>query len=300
VYHYFCALGVLLAVSAAVMSAPDSSQTVRKSHRLESNIVYVTRGSVPVKLDLYLPTAESKTPRPAVMLFHGGAWTSGVKEEVGWIAAWLADQGYVVAAPSYRLAPEHKHPAQIEDCKRAVRWVRRNAKKYNIDPKRIAAMGFSAGAHLSAMLGVGKDLEYLAGDKNDVSAKVQAVIGVSGPYVLAPPPGQKAGAGLPDLSYWLGGTAAEKLKVYQEVSPAYHVTRYSPPSLLIAGNADMLTPPYLDAVMAAKLREKGVPVETILVKNAGHVLIPVPDKQIEPSLPEIQKKALDFLRKHLR
>ena len=299
-YHYVCALSILLAVSAAAFSAPDSPQPIGKTHRLVPGIIYVTRGLVQVKLDLYLPTTDSKKPRPAVMMFHGGAWTSGTREDVGWIASWLADQGYVVVAPSYRLAPAHRHPAQIEDCKRAVRWVRRNAKKHNIDPKRIAAMGFSAGAHLAAMLGVGKDLEYLAGDKNDVSAKVQAVIGVSGPYVLAPPPGQKAGAGLPDLSYWLGGTAAGKLKVYQEVSPAYHVTRYTPPFLLIAGNADMLTPPYLDAVMAAKLREKGVPVETILVKNAGHVLIPVPDKQIEPSLPEIQKKALDFLGKYLR
>ena len=105
-----------------------------------------------MKLDIAYP--EGKGPYPAIVCVHGGAWRFGKRQDMtGWIR-FFAGEGYVAATPSYRLLPDAKFQESIEDCKTAVRFLRANADKYQLDPERIGAVGFSAGAHLSMLLGV--------------------------------------------------------------------------------------------------------------------------------------------------
>src|SRR5207253_7695708 len=135
--------------------------------------------------DVYLPTVRVSGPSPVVMYVHGGGWTSGDKS---WVDGVLKEseftgRGYLVAAVNYRLAPQYRWPAQIEDVKCAVRYLRANAATYNIDPNRIGAWGTSAGGHLVALMGLaGPDagLEGKGGNP-DQSSRVQAVVDMFGP-----------------------------------------------------------------------------------------------------------------------
>src|SRR5262249_788519 len=115
------------------------------------DVEYVQRTSGPLKCDIYQPAGAG--PFPAVLAVHGGAWGMGNKRQRGVYAQKVGPDGFNTVSISYRLAPEHKFPAQIEDCKSAVRWMRKNANKYKIDPTRIGAVGYSAGGHLVALLG---------------------------------------------------------------------------------------------------------------------------------------------------
>jgi acetyl esterase/lipase len=135
-------------------------------------------------LDLYLP-AKSAEPVPLVIWIHGGGWESGSKE--AWPAIFLVDKGFAVASSNYQLSPEASFPAQIYDCKAAVRWLRANAKTYRIDPERFGSWGGSAGGHLAALLGTSsedKTLERPVGRHPKVSSRVQAVCDWFGPTDL--------------------------------------------------------------------------------------------------------------------
>lgn len=264
---------------------------------VQKDIVYRTVDGIPLHLDLYRADGPSRRPGPGLILIHGGSWRSGSKEQVAEIAEPLAKNGLVVASVNYRLAPDHEFPAQIEDVTAAVRWLRRNAAEYNIDPDRIGAVGFSAGAHLAVLLGVARDRQFLAGDVPDVPASVRAVISVSGPFDFT---GFEKDPDHTGLAYWLGGTWRQRPTAYRDASPLRQVTSKAPPMLLIAGTDDTLVPPENDVRLAAALKKSGVPVQTILVKNAGHVLTPTEGKTPEPSYPMVLLSVAEFLNRHLK
>lgn len=247
-------------------------------------------------LDIFRPK-DAKKPLPGIVMIHGGSWNSGSKEQVEEIARPVAQQGYVVASINYRLAPAHQWPAQIEDSKAAVRWLRRSAGKYGVDAAHIGAVGFSAGAQLAALLGTTTDAEYLDGDTPDVSSRVQAVIAVSGPFDFYR--WKEKDPDSPYLSYYLGGTFRQRPEAYRAASPVLHVTKDTPPFLLIDGAQDDLVLPENDDLMADALRKHGVEAEIIRVQNAGHVLKPLDGKQPDPPLPVILLKVAAFLQRNL-
>src|SRR5205823_333626 len=153
--------------------------------RDEPDVEFARPGGVALKADLALPN-EGKGPFPAVVCLHGGGWVSGDRKQMSKTIEVLARRGYVALAPDYRLAPAHRFPACVEDCKAAVRWLRANAGKYRIDPGRIGAVGLSAGGHLACLLGVttpGDGLEGTGGN-SDRSSAVQAVVSFAGPTDL--------------------------------------------------------------------------------------------------------------------
>src|SRR5207244_770671 len=127
------------------------------------DVVYTKAGGTELKLDVARP-AEGEGPFPVVVAIHGGAWRGGDKAGLRPALAEFARHGYVAVSPQYRFCPKETFPAQVHDVKAAVRWVKTNAKKYRIDPKRIGAMGFSAGGHLALMLGVTVPNDGRAGD----------------------------------------------------------------------------------------------------------------------------------------
>src|SRR5947208_436433 len=141
------------------------------------DVVYGKGGGQDLKLDLSRPShADGK--RPCILVFHGGGWAAGNKDQHDDVTWTLAERGYVSATVGYRFAPDHRFPAQVEDAKCAVRFLRAHADKYGIDSERIGAVGFSAGAHLSMMLGATRKEDGLEGNGGwpDQSSKVQAVV----------------------------------------------------------------------------------------------------------------------------
>src|SRR5206468_530267 len=148
---------------------------------IQRDLVYKRINGRALTLDLYCPQKASG-PLPVILWIHGGGWSKGRKEQHSPAISFLND-GYAVASIEYRLSGEAPFPAQIEDCKAAVRWLRANAAKYNLDADRIGAWGHSAGGHLSALLGTSGGVQELEGngDNMSYSSRVQAVCVVSGP-----------------------------------------------------------------------------------------------------------------------
>ena len=132
--------------------ADDENKKI--DYEVREAISYASRESGDLKADLYLPNVALA---PAIVLIHGGGWIRGKRTEMNNIAKTLAKHGYAVLNIDYRLAPEHRFPAQIEDCRQAVKWLRDNAKNLGIDANKIGSFGYSAGAHLALLLGVSGD-----------------------------------------------------------------------------------------------------------------------------------------------
>lgn len=236
-------------------STPRPAQPEAK-FRVERNIVYSKVGDKELLLDAFLPAGDKQVP--AVLVVHGGAWRSGNKAQLRRYAELLAEHGYAAFAINYRLAPQFKYPAQIEDCRSAVRWIRAHAKEYHVDPNRLGAIGYSAGGHLVALLGA-------QGDQMP-DCRVQCVVAGGAPVDFrAMKTESKA------VSEFLGGPRQEKQKVYDDASPISHVNAGDPPIFFYHGTKDELVK--LDGVesMVELLRSAKVPAELFKIKDAGHI-----------------------------
>src|SRR5512136_1929510 len=171
--------GLTLACLPVFVAVALGQPSVTRESRLPEggiahrDLAYVTNGHERQKLDLFLPKAG--TNLPLSINIHGGAFKAGSKEQ-GVPLDYLR-QGYAVASINYRLSQHAKFPAQIEDCKAAVRWLRAHASEYRLDPNHVAAWGASAGGHLAAMLGTtGDTREFDVGANLDQSSRVQAAV----------------------------------------------------------------------------------------------------------------------------
>lgn len=250
------------------------------------DVTYVERQGQPLKADVYMPPGDG--PFPGVLVVHGGGWRAGSKNPFHHFADRLAEAGFTSVAIDYRLAPEHKFPAQIEDCKAAVRWMRTNAKRYKIDPQRIGAIGYSAGGHLVALLGATDSSAELDGpDADGTSSRADCVVAGGAPcdFRLLP-------ADVERLAYWLGGTRGEKPDVYKRASPLAFVTKDDPPMLFFNGDSDRLVPIFGARAMVARLSDLGVEAKLYTVEGAGHARAVIDDGAWQASV--------EFLRKHLQ
>ena len=209
--------------------------------RAENDVVYASLPNTPfgkreLHLDLFRPEKTGKYP--ALLLIHGGGWRSGNKSMDVPMAQQIAAKGYVTAAVEYRLSPEALYPAAVYDIKAAIRFLRANAKKFNIDPERIAIAGSSAGGQLAALIGMTNDVKKFDGGEgnNSVSAKVQAIIDMDGILDFTDPNESakdsdpaKPSAG----AYWFGATFKESPEKWIEASPISYAGKNSPPVLFI-------------------------------------------------------------------
>ena len=206
--------------------------------------------------DIYVPEGEG--PFPGVLMVHGGAWMSGHKGHVAGHAHQLMKRGYTVMSINYRLAPKHKFPAQIDDCRTALRWMRQNAKNYHIDTTRIAGFGYSAGGHLVCLLALNQS--------EHPEEHLQAVVAGGAPCKFENVPPDS-----PVLAYWLGGTRRELPVVYREASPTTFVGRDDPPVFFFHGEDDLLVRPRSSKALHDLLAENDVRTEFHLVPEAGHL-----------------------------
>ncbi len=230
-------------------------------------VSYVERADGPLKADTYIP--KDPGPHPGVLVVHGGAWRMGTRAQLSGIAQQLAQEGFSAVAISYRLAPQDKFPAQIEDCKAAVRWMRTHADELKLDPERIGGFGYSAGAHLVTLLGttdVQDGLEGVDDPKLQPSTRLQAVVGGGTPCDFRDMP--------PDyrwLSFWLGGTRGELAEQYRLASPASFVTADDPPMFFFHGENDDLVPITQPQGMCQIMQHVHVPAELYVVPKLGHI-----------------------------
>jgi acetyl esterase/lipase len=206
-------------------------------------------------LDIYLPN-EGEGPFPVIAVIHGGAWMMGNKRDIQQLPLLESlKRGYAVVCIEYRLSSEAKFPAQIYDCKAAIRFIRGNAEKYRFDPNRIAAWGGSAGGHLSALVGISagvKDLEDLTMGNPDQDSSVQAVVDWFGPtesFLKMDEELKASGLGIPDHSQpespesqLLGRLITAVPELVRWASPMTYVSAKTPPFLIQHGLLDQLVP----------------------------------------------------------
>jgi acetyl esterase/lipase len=226
-------------------------------------------------LTLNLSVPRSERPVPLVVYVHGGGWRQGSKERSP--SAPLLRLGYAVASIDYRLSDVAKFPAQIDDCKAAIRYLRANAAKHNIDPDRIGVWGSSAGGHLVALLGTTGDDEKLEGELGNagVSSRVHAVVDFCGPANLLTIGRQAGQAGFDGeaknaVALLLGGPVDGRRELAELASPVSHVTKDDAPFLILHGEEDATVPVAQSEELAAALRAAGVPVTFHRVPGTGH------------------------------
>ncbi|HTY36683.1 MAG TPA: alpha/beta hydrolase [Bacteroidota bacterium] len=202
------------------------------------NIVYATDGARALHLDLFMPEEKSSTPRPCVLIIHGGGWRSGNRQMEWPMAQHLAVKGYVTAAVEYRLSVEAMYPTGIYDLKAAIRWLRAHASSYNIDPEKFAAYGCSAGGELAAFLGTTGDMKKFEGTVGETgsSSRIQAVVDIDGILDFSDPAesGKDTDPAKPSAGKaWFGGSFKEKPERWKEASPIHYLSKKTAPILFV-------------------------------------------------------------------
>jgi acetyl esterase/lipase len=285
----------VLAFAAFGQSAPEVV--------IEKDIVYGHSDGVDLKLDLAKPPS-GQGPFPALVCIHGGAWQMGEKSAYEPVIRQLASYGYVAAAVEYRLAPAHKWPAQIEDVKCAVRYLRAHAKDLNIDPAKMGAVGDSAGGHLSLLLGLMDPKDGLegTGGNPEQSSKVQAVANFYGPtdlrvWRLTPEAdAELKKSGGKDSNTWLVdllGTSDRAAPVMAQMSPITYVDAGDSPIITFHGTADPLVPIEQAKLLHAALEKAGVTQKLVPMEGAGHGFDPL-------TLASALQQGLQFFDVHLK
>lgn len=238
--------------------------------------VYASPGGKDLLVDLYIP--EGPGPHPAVLVIHGGGWIRGEPADMEHFVDRLTAEGYAVANISYRLAPEHRWPAQFEDCRAALRWLRLQAGGLRIDPERIGVLGYSAGAHLAVMLGVHSPA--------NPAERVTAVVAGAGPYDV------RVYENSPYLKKLIGGTPDQYPEAYADASPITKVSPDDAPSFLYHGMHDKLVEVEQSMNMAQALKKQNVPV-IFRQEPFGHTLTFLFDD-------ETMTLAMQFFNQYLR
>lgn len=259
------------------------STTASTNVKVLRDLPYIENGHERQKLDIYIPKADGD-PRPLVVWIHGGGWRQGSKDRCR--AVPLLQKGFVVASINYRLSGHAVFPAQIHDCKAAIRWLRSHAVAFGVDPDRIGVWGSSAGGHLVALLGTSGDVEDLEGSigVTGVSSRVQAVCDWYGPTDLLLMNKQAGDLGTldhdaPDSpeSKLLGGTLQTVPDKAKRASPLTYTTSDDPAFLILHGDKDRLVPWKQSELLESSLKEAGCDVQFSVVPGAGHGF---PDKKI--------------------
>ncbi|HEY0140114.1 MAG TPA: alpha/beta hydrolase [Thermoanaerobaculia bacterium] len=261
-------LGIVILFAATAASAGTFT--------LHEAIEYARPAGTPLLLDLRVP--DGPGPHPVLVYLHSGAWISG--DRTGGPALRQATRGYAVASVDYRLAPQHIWPAQVEDAKAAVRWIRANARQYNLDPNRIGMFGASAGGHIGSILGTSGGVPSLEGaalGNSQYSSRVKVVVDYYGPTDLLKIEEQKlpcipldGNASYMPPSLLMGCPIQECKERTATANPITYITPDDPPFLIVQGLLDCLTPYKQSVMLHDALVATGVDSTLVLVPNGEH------------------------------
>ncbi len=271
----------------------DGGQETPENVTIHRDVVYGDAGERPLMLDLVLPKESSEQPRPLIVFIHGGGWRGGDKAGgVGRVLPFVASGNYAGASIGYRLSGEATWPAQIHDCKAAIRWLRANAEKYSIDPDRIGVWGSSAGGHLVNMLGCSGDVAELEGDcgSPDRSSRVTCVVSFCGPSDFLARKPVEGGRRPSAVDMLLGGAIEDNQELARRASPVTYVSKDDPPFLLVHGDADGTVPFEHAELLSEAQRKAGVDTTLVRIRGGGHGI----------GGQEVHKRVAAFFDNHLR
>lgn len=271
---------------------------------IRTNLEFARTPARPLYLDLALPTNVSP-PVPVVLWLFGGAWRQGSKADrplLRMVDDFLLHHGYAIASVEYRLSHEALFPAQLEDCKAAVRWLRAVADQYHLNPHALGAWGWSSGGHLAALLGTtGMRTEFEgSGAHRDQSSQVQAVCTFAAPtdfLQMSQAPGQ-AWHDLPDSpeSRLVGGAIQEHPDRVARANPITYIGPETPPFLILHGAKDTLVPSNQAEVLYAALRDAHCEASLQILPDAGHKIDDLPPAVVE----SLVQTVATFFDRHLR
>lgn len=243
---------------------------------LHEGIEFAAPAGESLLLDLRIP--DGPGPHPVIVYLHSGAWIMG--DRTGGPARRQATRGYAVASIEYRLAPKHIWPAQVEDVKAAVRWLRANAARYQLDPHRVGLFGTSAGAHIGAVAATSRGIDWLEGltlGNPQFSSDVQAVVDLYGPTDLLRMQADKlpcipldGNASWMPMSQLMGCPIQQCQEWTRTASPMSYVTPDDPPFLIMHGMRDCLVSYKQSTALHDKLQEHGVPSTLVLIPEGEH------------------------------
>ncbi len=247
---------LLVLLNSRVASAGDEGYEVREK------IVYSTVEGRDLHLDAFVQKKEGR--HPAVLVIHGGAWRSGNRKQLAGYAVSLAQRGFNCFAIDYRLAPKDKFPAQIDDCRAALKWVRSNSDEYKVDTAKVGAIGYSAGGHLVCLLATTGEAPN---DRNgNVDTRLQAVVAGGAPtdFRAFPDNGKWA-------EYWMGGDLKTVPDKFNAASATAFVDKNDAPVFFFNGTADELVPIEWSRSCHDALKACGVRTEMHTIEGARHI-----------------------------
>ncbi len=273
-----------------------------------ADVVYSSLpGFRPLIVDIYMP--QDKALKPLILYIHGGGWMGGHTRHSGALAdfpkvlARLASEGFVVASLEYRLSGEAPFPAQLQDARAAIRFLKANAAKYGIDASRVGVWGGSAGGHLTGL--VANTCGETAVDPAPAptgSECVQAAVTWYGVFDFAPMLKRAAAANPAGAEQNLLRCRPEECSPEQvaAASPIAHVDRNDPPMLLIHGDKDAVVDVSQSHLMEARLRSVGVPVEAMYISGVDHSFIGVSPADTRAATLKATNATFDFFHKTLK
>lgn len=275
--------GPAFAESAAPKRRPTAPTSTTK------DIAFAEVDGKAIRLDLRVPKSVARPP--LVVWIHGGGWEIGDKKKCR--SCWLVNKGYAVASINYRLSPKSTYPAQIHDCKAAIRWLRANQGAYGYDATRIAVAGSSAGGHLASLLATTGGVEALegrVGEQLDESSRIQAAVSISGFSDLA-----TSYASVPDvrIARLLEGLPAERPQQSELASPIHFVGPGDAPLLLIHGETDPIVDPQQSVALHRAYAEAGLESSLMMIPETGHMDLSTRD-------PKLRARVEGFLARHMR
>jgi acetyl esterase/lipase len=299
-----CSCWAALLVSSVLAQNPAPQRPkLPKGITAEYDVKYVPNGDAAQALDIYFAEPPADKPLPLLVWIHGGGWSGGSKAQPPYLGQLL--RGYVIASVEYRFSQTAKFPAQIQDCQAAIRWLRANSKKYNIDPDRVGVGGASAGGHLAALVGTsgGQKVFPMIGGNEDQSDRVQAVCDIFGPTDFWTVVTQaEEDKNVKNIFKWnngdpysnlIGAKLGEDKEKCIAVSPVHYVSKDNPPFLILHGDKDALVPYAQSVELTDLLTKQGVEVTLQRLPGAGHG---GPSFQ----LPVIAQLTNSFFDKHLK
>lgn len=279
---------LFVGIAFAETAKPDPASAIE----LTSGIVYGTGGGKPLLLDLAQPPTKAKQPRPAVVFIHGGAWAGADRTNGHPVIRLLAANGFVAVSIDYRLSGQAAFPAQLEDSKCAVRFLRAHAQQYHLDPKRIGVTGGSAGGHLAALVGLTPRSAGLEGSGgwDDQSSEVAAVADLYGISDLVVVFTEKS---LVDaVKKLMRAMPQEAPERYRQASPLALVSAAAPPFYLAHGDRDTTVPFSHSKKLADALQAQKVEATLRVMTGLGHGSI--------ATLPDyVKDDVVAFFTKHL-
>ncbi len=262
----------------SVLHGEENGAVVEISTRLWQDVIYSSDNSSGLSCDVYAPSnlSAGKTI-PAVLVIHGGAWSSGDKRLMAGYARQLAQAGTVAVAINYHHAPASKFPTPVDDVREALIWLRDQAATYSIDVDRIGIFGYSAGGHLACLIATLQDesldrlLTTSNWGKNDPRwQRIPRVVAV----VAGGPPCEFRDLPINNttLAYFLGGTRAEKPEVYAAASPTSFASSGDCEIGFIHGERDFIVPISSSRSLYEAQLAAGVNSEFVVVEKQGHLV----------------------------